>query len=200
MRRFARYVTRLGLMTASASCVTSSMPARPQSDVSLQSEMQFGTLPPDPLLSMELSGIRTEIAFSQLVPPSAWAGRLPPSLAPVTLKIRATRDTAAASFLADHPEYADHAFGILSFVLLDTMRLGNSHVAANRPIAFAFWWIFLDKTDTVDARALGDASLELDVWHGRDAAIAPLRSAGVRVSDAEVGVTQIAPKTWQARL
>ena len=111
----------VGATCIALSCGTRTPTGRPE---------PFGVLPPDPIAKWELGDVRAEVVFFHLVDPSLLVDQVPAGLIPVPLRERAKRDAAAAAFLARRPEYAEHVFGGLGFVALDTMRLDGSPLGA----------------------------------------------------------------------
>jgi hypothetical protein len=124
----------------------------------------FGPLPAGPVDRWELGGIRADVALQHLITPSLLTGRVPPGLRPRTLVDAARADPFAASFLADHPEYADHALGVLDFLSLDTLLIAGRRIGGGAPALAAFWWLQLMPSDSMDWRARGPTSMTLGFW------------------------------------
>jgi hypothetical protein len=185
--RLARYLPLA--LAASAACAAPSRPAT-----------HFGPLPPGAIDRWDLDRIRADIALQHLIDPALLVGRIPAGLTARTLRSAAGSDPFVASFLADHPELADHALGVLGFLALDSLTIGGRSVGSRQPVLATFWWLQLAPSDSIEWRTRGPTSLTLGFWLADTAEARRARSVWPSVRPADVQVRQTDSTTWDMRL
>jgi hypothetical protein len=104
---------------------------------------KFGKLPPNPVSTWELSGVRTEIAVEHFLDPAVFKDKLPQGFRPLTVAQAAQGAQSMTQWLEANPKYSGYYVATLLFSAMDNWVVDGTSIGEGGRAPYAAWWVWV---------------------------------------------------------